>query len=390
MYFLEQALNGLSLGAMYAFIALGYTMVYGIVKLINFAHGEFFMIGAYTALFTVVGLNGRLTGLSWLGATGAMALTLFVAMLFAALASGTLAVLVERFAYRPLRNANRISALLAALGVSLFLQNFCMWVLSPSPRAWPDPVAAVAKSSIALGDEIQEDLFIPMIQPFWEAIPPKEMTPRPGRIPLTNQRWIAQGGEWEYEYVLFEDDVVDEALLANVQAVKGDYLFKEWALPGRTKKILVIVVLAISFAGLHILVAHTRMGRAMRAVSYNREAAKLMGIHVNRVIGFTFFIGAFLAGIGGLIWPILYGKVDPLLGFMPGLKAFIAAVIGGIGSIPGAAIGGLLLGFLESMLKAYLPSGLTGYTDAFAFAVLILVLLIKPSGILGKSEGEKI
>jgi branched-chain amino acid transport system permease protein len=156
------------------------------------------------------------------------------------------------------------------------------------------------------------------------------------------------------------------------------------------KKALVIVSLAVSFAILWFVVQRTRLGRAMRAVSYNPEAAKLMGISSTRIISMTFFIGAFLAGIGGVIWGVRYGKVEPFMGFLPGLKAFIAAVIGGIGSIPGAVLGGILLGVIEVLIPAYLPGEYTGYKDAVAFVALIVILLVKPSGLLGKWEGDKV
>ncbi|MFT4979179.1 MAG: branched-chain amino acid transport system permease protein, partial [Myxococcota bacterium] len=188
----------------------------------------------------------------------------------------------------------------------------------------------------------------------------------------------------------FDASVLDdfEGRLWHGEPVAGFYV--DQPIPTTTQKLAIIVSLALSFAALWLLVHRTQLGRAMRAVSYNPEAAQLMGIKSGRVISATFFIGAFLAGIGGVMWGIRYGKVEPFMGFMPGLKAFIAAVIGGIGSLPGAVLGGLSLGVLEALIPAYLPSEYSGYKDAVAFVALILILMVKPSGLLGRFEGDKV
>ena len=293
--FLQQFINGLSLGSIYALIALGYTMVYGIVTLINFAHGDIMMMGAYAGYFVLVAL----------GATGfGFAACLFVAMVFC----GFLGVAIERLAYRPLRNAPRLNSLITAIAVELILQNL-MRVL---PFAGPDPK----------------------------------------QFPTLN-----------------------------VPALN----FGPVSIPGI--KALVIIASVLLMLALHILVNYTKTGKAMRSVSYDIQASSLMGINVNRTIATTFAIGSVLAGAGGVLYASAYPQVDPLMGYMPGLKAFVAAVLGGIGSIPGAMVGGVILGIAETMTKGYGPSQ---YADAISFGILILILLVKPTGLLGKKRVIKV
>ncbi len=293
--FLQQFINGLSLGSIYALIALGYTMVYGIVTLINFAHGDIMMMGAYAGYFVLVAL----------GATGfGFAACLFVAMVFC----GFLGVAIERLAYRPLRNAPRLNSLITAIAVELILQNL-MRVL---PFAGPDPK----------------------------------------QFPTLN-----------------------------VPALN----FGPVSIPGI--KALVIIASVLLMLALHILVNYTKTGKAMRSVSYDMQASSLMGINVNRTIATTFAIGSVLAGAGGVLYASAYPQVDPLMGYMPGLKAFVAAVLGGIGSIPGAMVGGVILGIAETMTKGYGPSQ---YADAISFGILILILLVKPTGLLGKKRVIKV
>lgn len=294
-YFIEQLFNGLSRGAIYAFIALGYTMVYGIIKLINFAHGEFFMVGSMVGYFFFESAGASLG----LGAGGAATFAIVLSMLTAAIATGLLAVITERFAYRPLQNASRIAALLTALGVSILLQNLAARLFTAEIKGYPD------------------------------------------------------------------------------------------VLPVAWKQIIVIGSLIVAFTALMLIVKRTELGRAMRAVSYNFETARLMGIDAGRVIAWTFFIGAFCAGIGGVIWGLNFGSANPFMGAMPGLKAFIAAVIGGIGSLPGAVLGGVLLGVIEGLLEAYLRE-YSGYKDVAAFLLLIAILTLKPQGLLGRFEGQKV
>ena len=293
--FLQQFINGLSLGSIYALIALGYTMVYGIVTLINFAHGDIMMMGAYAGYFVLVALGAT---------SGGFAAALLVAMVFC----GLLGVAIERLAYRPLRNAPRLNSLITAIAVELILQNM-MRVL---PFAGPDPK----------------------------------------QFPALNVPAIVIGPV---------------------------------SIPGI--KALVIIASVLLMLALHVLVNYTRTGKAMRSVSYDMQASSLMGINVNKTIAVTFAIGSVLAGAGGVLYASANPQVDPLMGYMPGLKAFVAAVLGGIGSIPGAMIGGVILGIAETMTKGYGPSQ---YADAISFGILILILLVKPTGLLGKKRVIKV
>lgn len=293
--FVQQLINGLSLGSIYALIALGYTMVYGIVKLINFAHGDVMMVGAYAAYFVLCAFGT--------GAVG-MILAFVAAMIFC----GLLSVLIERCAYRPLRNAPRLNSLITAIGVELILQNV-MRVLpfvGPDPRQFP----TMATKNFTLG----------MIS------------------------------------------------ISNIQ-------------------LIIIVLSAVLMILLNYIVNYTKTGKAMRAVSYDLGAASLMGISVNKIITATFVIGSVLAGAGGVLYASAYPQIDPVMGYIPGLKAFVAAVLGGIGSIPGAMAGGIILGIAETMTKAYVSSR---YADAISYCILIVILLVKPAGLLGKRTRVKV
>lgn len=300
--FLKQLVNGLSLGSIYALIALGYTMVYGIVKLINFAHGDVMMVGAYAGYFV-------------LRAMGATPVGLVVAFVVAMVVCALLSVLIERCAYRPLRNAPRLNSLITAIAVELILQN-TMRVLpfvGPDPRQFPTMATKVFTLNTTL-------------------------YPR-GLISISN-----------------------------IQLV-------------------VIISSAVLMIALNYLINYTKTGKAMRAVSYDMGAASLMGISVNRTIAITFIIGSVLAGAGGVLYATAYPQIDPVMGYIPGLKAFVAAVLGGIGSIPGAMVGGVILGIAETMTKAYLSSQ---YADAISYCILIVILLVKPAGLLGKKTSVKV
>jgi branched-chain amino acid transport system permease protein len=292
-YFVQQVINGLQLGFVYALIALGYTMVYGIVRLINFAHGDVFMVGAFIGLYAIERLH------------------LPLAMVFLAAVAGctVLGVLIEMLAYRPLRHAPKIASLITAIGVSLFLEYFTSLrqVFGPNFYSFPRP------------------------------------------FPLA---------VWDFGGIL----------VTNIQAV-------------------IFAVTVLCLALLQFIVFRTRVGRGMRAVSYDYVTAGLMGVNVNMVISFTFGLGAALAGVGGVLYGIAYPQVNTFMGIMPGLKAFTAAVLGGIGNIPGAVLGALIMGQSETMVSAYLSST---YRDGIAFVILILVLLGKPTGILGTSRTEKV
>ncbi len=293
--FFQQLINGLSLGSIYALIALGYTMVYGIVKLINFAHGDVMMVGAYAGYFVLCALGTTPFG---------MVCAFVAAMVMCAL----LSLVIERLAYRPLRNAPRLNSLITAIAVELILQNL-MRVLpfvGPDPRQFP----TMATKNFSLS-------FVS---------------------------------------------------ISNIQ-------------------LIVIILSAVLMVLLNYIVNYTKTGKAMRAVSYDLGAASLMGISVNRTIAITFVIGSVLAGAGGVLYATAYPQIDPVMGYIPGLKAFVAAVLGGIGSIPGAMLGGIILGIAETMTKAYISSQ---YADAISYCILIVILLVKPSGILGRKTHVKV
>lgn len=293
--FIQQLVNGLSLGSIYALIALGYTMVYGIVKLINFAHGDVMMVGAYAGYFVLCALGTTPLG---------MVCAFVAAMIICAL----LILVIERVAYRPLRTAPRLNSLITAIAVELILQNL-MRVLpfvGPNPREFPTMAT-----------------------------------------------------------VNFTFGLVS---ISNIQ-------------------VIVIVLSAILMVILNYIVNYTKMGKAMRAVSFDLGAASLMGINVNRTIATTFVIGSVLAGAGGVLYATYYPQIDPVMGYIPGLKAFVAAVLGGIGSIPGAMLGGIILGVAETMVKAYISSS---YADAVSYCILIVILLVKPAGLLGKKTHVKV
>jgi len=292
--FLQNVANGLSLGSLYALIAIGYTMVYGILRLINFAHGEIFMLAPYFLYFGFLIFNLPW----WASAVVAIILTAITGMLS------------ERIAYRPLRDAPKISVLISAIGVSFFLQNLAIVVFSGIPRSVHRP-----------------EFFKTLFQ--------------------------------------FGGIRIQSTLIASV------------------------IVSAIFLALLIYIVYRTKTGLAMRAISSDIETSRLMSVDVNRTIAITFMIGSALAAVGGILWGLRFPQLFPWMGMIPGLKAFIAAVVGGIGNIPGAMLGGLILGMSEILFVAFLP-GLSGYRDAFIFLILILILLFKPDGILGKNVQEKV
>lgn len=291
MEWIQQLVNGISLGSIYALIALGYTMVYGIIKLINFAHGDVFMIGAFVGFFSIKGLG----------------LSFFPALVLSMVVCAILGVLIERIAYKRLRTATRIAALTTAIGVSLFIEYVTIYFRGAQPEAYPNVFQAT--NIELLGISIS------------------------------------------------------------------------------SKSVFILAVSVSLMILLQFIVHRTKIGKAMRAVSHDMEAARLMGINVDHTISATFAIGSALAGAAGVIFGIYYIKIEPLMGVIPGLKAFVAAVLGGIGIIPGAMVGGLLLGVVETLVSA---AGYSLWRDAAAFVILILILLFRPSGLFGKNMREKV
>ena len=288
---IQQLINGVSLGSIYALIALGYTMIYGIIKLINFAHGDIYMVGAYIGFFAIT--FGHLP--------------ILPALLISMAVTACLGMLVEKLAYKPLRHAPRISILITAIGVSFFLEYTSMYFVTPTPRTFPNVI-----------DNISFNL----------------------------AGFVVNG-----------------------------------------QQLLIFSITIILMAILTYIVQKTKLGKAMRAASFDTETAQLMGVDSDKVISMTFCIGSALAAAAGVLVGVYYNTIDPLMGIMPGLKAFVAAVLGGIGILPGAVVGGIILGVIEALVSGFISST---FRDAAAFAILILVLLIKPSGLFGKNTSEKV
>jgi branched-chain amino acid transport system permease protein len=324
--FAQFILSGLQLGFVYALIALGYTMVYGIVKLINFAHGDVFMVGAFVSFYAVTRFQlHRWPAAVWPGLAEGLVVVIgsITVILLSMVVCLALAVTIERVAYKPLRDAPRIAALITAIGVSFFLEYFGALGFVFSPR------------------------FIPYQRPFDVVT------------------WYIRDGVYQ----------VTEGKAPPAGSITFSNIF-------------VIIVLASLLVQLLLqyLVRRTKIGKAMRATSFDKPAARLMGINVDQVISFTFAVGAALAGLGGVLYAIAYPSIYSQLGILPGLKAFVAAVLGGIGSIPGAFVGALIMGQAEALTMGYIS---TPMRDAIAFTILIIVLLVRPTGIFGEPEREK-
>jgi branched-chain amino acid transport system permease protein len=299
---LQQIINGLGLGAIYALIALGYTMVYGVLRFINFAHSDVLMLGAFSAFNIAPKIEKMLGSQSVIGCIMVFVLAAGICAAFG--------MLIERLAYRPLRNRPKLTVLITAIGVSLLIEFTCQneKVFGASPQAFPK--------------------------------------------------------------LLPEHSIRYDSLILS------------------SNDLLTISVTAVLLLGMWLIVQKTRIGTAMRAVSYNQQAASLMGVPVNRIISFTFGLGSALAAVAGILYAMKAPGIEPLMGVQPGLRAFVAAVLGGIGNLPGAVLGGILLGLLETFAGG-IP-GLSNYRDAIAFGILILILLLKPAGLLGRSSVEKV
>ena len=302
--FIQTVINGLITGCLYALIALGYSMVYGVLKLLNFAHGDLYMVGAFIGYFVI----------QWFGGSTALSIPVPLLLLFMFLLAGggvgALGVAIERFAYRPLRDAPRIAPLITAIGVSFFLENAALLLFGAQFRLYNTADFISLSSGITIGS-------------------------------------------------------------VTIDSVQ----------------IMVLVLGLLLTVGLRELVNRTKLGKQMRAVAADREAAEMMGINVNFIIAATFFLGSALAGVAGVMGGLLFNQVTPTIGFIVGLKAFTAAVVGGIGSLPGAMLGGLLIGVAESMITGYISST---YTNLFVFALLIVVMLVRPSGLLGQAQLQKV
>ncbi len=303
-FFFQELVNGVTTGALYSLVALGFSMVYGVLKLLNFAHGDLYMVGAYIGFFVI----------QWFGGaqhlTIAVPLLLVIMFVLAAGLVGGLGVAIERFAYRPLRDAPRIAPLITAIGVSFFLESSALLLFGAQYRVYNTADFISLSSGIQIGS-------------------------------------------------------------VTIDSVQ----------------ILVLVLGVVLMAGLQLLVNRTRLGRQMRAVAADREAAEMLGINVNFVITATFFLGSALAGVAGIMGGLLFNQVTSTIGFIAGLKAFTAAVVGGIGSIPGAMLGGLVIGVAESFVTGYISST---YSNLIVFGILIVVMLLRPSGLLGRAQLQKV
>ncbi len=301
-WFLQQSINGLALGSIYALIALGYTMVYGVLRFINFAHSDVMMLGAFAAYFLAPLVASMLAAQSYSGALAVMVL--------AAVICAIIGILIEFLAYRPLRRRPKLTVLITAIGVSLFIEFTCQ----------------------------HSAVFGATTRPFPKLVP--------------------------------------------------EHDFQFGGLSVNSSDIGVLIVTALLLAGLWWIVQRTRVGVAMRAVSFNERAASLMGVNINRIISFTFGLGSALAAVAGIFYSMRAPGIEPLMGIQPGLRAFTAAVVGGIGNLPGAALGGVVLGLLETFAGGV--PGLSNYRDGISFAILILILLFRPAGLLGKAQVEKV
>jgi len=303
-FFFQELVNGLTTGALYALVALGFSMVYGVLKLLNFAHGDLYMVGAFVGYFVI----------QWFGGPQALHIPvpLLVTIMFvlAAVLVGFLGVAIERFAYRPLRDAPRIAPLITAIGISFFLENAALLLFGAQFRVYNTPDFISFSSGIQIGS-------------------------------------------------------------VSIDAVQ----------------IMVLVMGLLLMVGLRLLVIRTRLGKQMRAVASDREAAEMLGINVNFTIAATFFLGSALAGVAGVMAGLLFNQVTNTIGFIAGLKAFTAAVVGGIGSLPGAMLGGLLIGIAESFITGYISST---YTNLLVFCLLIAVMLVRPTGLLGRPQLRKV
>ncbi len=382
--FFQQVLNGLQLGFIYALIALGYTMIYGIVKLINFAHGDVFMVGAFTSFFAISTANlHRWPLMVWPGINESTATVIgtVTVILLSMLVSGMLAVVMERFAYRPLRNKPRIAALITAIGVSFFLEYFAAlpFVYTNNYITYPRPfeISVFHAESIAGGA---------MIVPWAILILSAVIY---GVLRLLERRGNQRAAVWRRHPVL-QLGLLLGGFLAVVLALVGlapTLGGEEWDLTVSNITVVIMISSILLQVILQYIVQRTRLGKAMRASAYDKPTARLMGINVDWVIAATFALGGGLAGAGGVLYATAYKQVHHLMGIMPGLKAFVAAVIGGIGSIPGALVGALIMGQTEVISAGFIS---TPMRDAIAFSLLIIVLLIRPQGIFGEPPEEKV
>ncbi len=382
--FIQQVLNGLQLGFIYALIALGYTMIYGIVKLINFAHGDIFMIGSFTSFYAISTLRLHQWPLwIWPGMSpGLVAVIGTVTVIIAAmLMSGTLAVVIERFAYRPLRNKPRIAALITAVGVSFFLEYFSAleFAYSNNYITYERPFEVSVYSAGQISPVVIALAWLVFLA---------------SAVIYGYLRWRGHQGDVQAQawmrHPLLQFGLLIGGFMSAVLTLSGVRIEtggKVWDLAASNIMLVIMAASIVLQVLLQYVVGRTRMGKAMRASAYDKDTARLMGINVDMVIASTFALGGGLAGAAGVLYATAFKQVHHLMGIIPGLKAFVAAVVGGIGSIPGAVVGSLIMGQTEVLAAGFIS---TPMRDAIAFSLLIIVLLVWPQGIFGEPPAEKV
>ena len=388
--FVQQVLNGLQLGFIYALIALGYTMIYGIVKLINFAHGDVFMVGAFTSFYAVATLDLHRWP-AWIFPGIAEGLMMLVGtvtvILLSMLISAVLAMVMERFAYRPLRNKPRIAALITAIGVSFFIEYFgaLPFVYTNNYITYPRPFEVSVYSAGMITPWIISVVWVL----FTVSVVVFSWLTWLSRKGNSRSRFHVQAQTWK-RHPLLQFGLLFFGFMAVVLTLTGARIEtrgRVWDLSASSVTLVIMGASIVLQVILQYIVSRTRLGKAMRAAAYDKGVARLMGINVDGVITLTFALGGGLAGAAGVLYATAFRQVHHLMGLIPGLKAFVAAVVGGIGSIPGAFVGSLIMGQTEVMAAAYIS---TPMRDAVAFSLLIIVLLVWPQGIFGEPPAEKV
>ena len=382
--FTQQVMNGLQLGFIYALIALGYTMIYGIVKLINFAHGDVFMVGSFTSFYAIATMNlHRWPARLWPSMSEGLVVLIgtITVIILSMLVSGVLAIVMERFAYRPLRNKPRIAALITAIGVSFFLEYFgaLPFVFSNNYITYPRPFEVVVYDAGTILPAAMIGMWVLFIVSVVAYI----------ILQVMGKKGNAAAQAWA-RHPLLQFGMLFGGFLAVVLTLAGVKIEvggRVWDLSASNVMLVIMGSSIILQVGLQYIVTQTKLGKAMRAAAYDKPAARLMGINVDYVIASTFALGGGLAGAAGVLYATAFKQVHHLMGIIPGLKAFVAAVIGGIGSIPGAFVGGLIMGETEVLAAGFIS---TPMRDAIAFSMLIVVLLVWPQGIFGEPPGEKV
>jgi branched-subunit amino acid ABC-type transport system permease component len=421
----SQVINGVALGSIYALIALGYTLVYGVIRLINFAHGDIYMVGAFIGYFSLRLLIHTLYLPYRFPLVLILVVSIVASMIFCAIAGYAM----EKLAYRPLRNATRIAALITAVGVSFFLENLGLIVFGANPQSYAPNTYVIYRVTASQSKDMSDaeafdianknNLELPPLfggKPFFVQIsyrgnqgesvaspvllvdPAKgsgaasfpEGAQSPSTLPppsFLSYQMTGRAGRrsisLNWEEAGFDATQLPPLIPSNPVKLGVDVQFMPL-------QVIIVLTTIVMLGGLWLLIMRTKWGIAMRAISFDPTTTKLMGVNTDRVISLTFMLGSALAAVAGNLVGLYFTQIQPLMGIMPGLKAFIAAVVGGIGSVPGAALGGMVMGVSETLVKGYIPTRYSPLGDAVAFALLIIILLVKPTGILGVPYKEKV